>query len=74
MSKYNMSYDEALELARTTGAKIAKRHFTSEEYFAYSGGRLVDEQGYSMARWYRNEPWQNEGWCVWESPVNSGKE
>lgn len=34
-------------------------------------GRIVDENGYNMDGWYRDEAWQDENWLVLSEEVES---
>lgn len=58
-----MTYEQALQMMRD-GFQLTHECFTPEEFFEMINGRLVDEQGYSMASWYQGEEWQNTGWEV----------
>lgn len=60
-----MSYEEALDAMRQ-GNKVSHQYFTSNEHFEMVRGRVVCEDGYSMAGWYKGEDWQNIGWYIKE--------
>lgn len=60
---YNLSYDQAVEMMQQ-GKRVKHQYFTGDEWFEMKGNRVIDEEGYPMAGWYRGETWQNTGWMV----------
>lgn len=52
--------------AMIEGHKVRNENFTSDEFFEMKDGKIVCELGYNMAKWYRGEAWQDEGWSVIE--------
>lgn len=60
---YNLTWTQAQEAMRE-GRRVKNRHFTGEEWFAFDGFHIVDEEGYYMDKWYKGYDWQDEGWMV----------
>ena len=61
---FNMTWEEAKQAMRE-GKSVHHRHFC-DEWFQMINGRIVDEAGYFMDRWYKGEDWQNTGWAICE--------
>lgn len=60
---YNLTWTQAQEAMRE-GKRVKNRHFTGEEWFAFDGFHIVDEEGYYMDKWYKGYDWQDEGWMI----------
>lgn len=60
---FNMTWEEAQQAMRE-GKSVRNSNFTSDEWFQMVNGRIVCEQGYPMAGWYRGEEWQDKGWAI----------
>lgn len=60
---YNLTWTQAQEAMRE-GKRVKNRYFTDEEFFYKQDGRLLDEEGYPMAGWYRGYDWQDDGWMI----------
>lgn len=66
---YNLNWTQAQEAMRE-GKRVKNSNFTGEEFFYMEDGRLLDEEGYPMAGWYRGYDWQDEGWMVIDDTIN----
>ncbi|WNL63391.1 hypothetical protein [Citrobacter phage Tr1] len=62
---YNLTWEQALEAMRN-GKLVEHNCFCGGEFFEMQNGRVVDEAGYSMAGWNRNEGWQQTDWRILE--------
>lgn len=61
---YNLTWEEAKD-AMERGDRVQNIHFTSDEYFELDRPNvIVDESGYNMNAWFRNESWQKNGWRI----------
>lgn len=63
---YELTWTQAQEAMRE-GKRVKNCHFTDDEWFAFDGRHIVDEEGYYMDKWYKGYDWQNEGWMILES-------
>lgn len=68
----NLTWTEAKEVMRN-GGRVKHQYFCRDEWFQMQHGRIVDENGYNMDGWYRDEAWQDENWLVL-SEEDSGAE
>lgn len=58
-----MTWLEAIEAMRN-GLKVRNQHFCVNEFFEMEDGHIIDEDGYSMAGWYKGFSWQDTGWSI----------
>lgn len=65
MQNIKLTWTEAKE-AMKEGRRVEHRHFCGGEWFEMRDGVILDEHGYNMETWFREEAWQEEGWSVIE--------
>lgn len=67
-----LTWTEAKEAMRNHGDRVKHQYFCRDEWFQMQHGRIVDENGYNMDGWYRDEAWQNDGWFILELEEEDG--
>lgn len=65
----DLTWKEAKD-AMKEGRRVKHEYFCGGEWFEMQYGVILDEHGYNMTDWYRDEAWQDDGWSVVEKEGN----